>query len=121
TVVPPAADGTVPLRLHLTSFNDLSIAVQRCRQMFDLDADPVAVDQALGADGLLAGLVAARPGLRVPGHVDGFELAVRAVLGQQVSVQGARTLAGRLVERAGTPIDTPVGAVTHVFPTADAL
>lgn len=93
----------------------------RCRALFDLDADPVAIAAILGRDPLLAPLVAARPGLRRPGAVDGFELAVRAVLGQQVSVAGARTLAGRLVQRAGTPLPTPDGALTHAFPTAAAV
>src|SRR5262249_27240018 len=75
--------------------------VSRCRQLLDLDADAGAIGAALAADDLLAPLVAARPGLRVPGTSDGFELAVRAVLGQQVSVPAARTLAGRLADRCG--------------------
>jgi AraC family transcriptional regulator of adaptative response / DNA-3-methyladenine glycosylase II len=66
-------------------------------------------------------LVTARPGLRVPGAVDGFELAVRAVVGQQVSVAGARTLLGRLVAAYGSPLDEPDGAVTTAFPTAEQL
>ena len=75
--------------------------VSRCRQLFDLDADPAAIGSALASDDVLAPLVHARPGLRVPGAYDGFELAVRAVLGQQVSVAAARTFAARLAARYG--------------------
>lgn len=95
--------------------------VARCRRLLDLDADPAAIGEALSADPLLAPLVAEAPGLRVPGAYDGFELAVRAVLGQQVSVAGARTLAGRLVVRCGKPLETANGTLTHVFPTAEAV
>jgi AraC family transcriptional regulator of adaptative response / DNA-3-methyladenine glycosylase II len=97
--------------------------VARCWRLLDLDADPLAIGEVLSTEPFMAALVAARPGLRVPGAYDGFELAVRAVLGQQVSVAGARTLAGRLVQRAGKPLDcTPEGApLTHVFPTAEAV
>ncbi len=77
--------------LRLADVRDLGVAVARCRRLLDLDADPTAVASALGSDPLLAPLVAARPGLRVPGCVDGTEIAVRAVLGQQVSVAAART------------------------------
>jgi len=70
---------------------------------------------------VLGALVRAAPGRRVAGHVDGHELAVRAVLGQQVSLAGAATLAGRLVAGYGRPLDRPLGAVTHVFPSADVL
>jgi len=97
--------------------------VARCRRLFDLDADPQAVAEALGQDELLGPLVTERPGLRVPGAFDGFELVVRAVLGQQVSVAGARTLAGRLVARTGEPLDPELvrDGLTHVFPTAEAV
>jgi AraC family transcriptional regulator of adaptative response / DNA-3-methyladenine glycosylase II len=121
TPVPGA--GHVVVRLHLPDLADLATVVARVRRLLDLDADPAAVDPALAADPALAPLVAARPGLRVPGAVDGFELAVRAVLGQQVSVAGARTLAGRLVAALGEPLSavpTEVGAagLTHAFPAA---
>jgi AraC family transcriptional regulator of adaptative response / DNA-3-methyladenine glycosylase II len=89
--------------------------------VFDLDADPVAVDETLAADPLLEDAVRRHPGIRVPGAVDGFELAVRAVLGQQVSVRAARTFAARLVERCGKPLDAARGTLTHAFPTADAV
>jgi AraC family transcriptional regulator of adaptative response / DNA-3-methyladenine glycosylase II len=115
-------DGHVLLRAEATgALRGVAKVVARCRRLFDLDADPDAVGEVLSADPLLAPLVAAAPGLRVPGAYDGFELAVRAVLGQQVSVAGARTLAGRLVERAGSPLAQPQGDLTHVFPTAEAV
>jgi AraC family transcriptional regulator of adaptative response / DNA-3-methyladenine glycosylase II len=115
------AGAYVHCTLRLSDVRDLAVAVQRCRRLLDLDADPVAVDAALGTDPLLGPLVAKTPGLRVPGHLDGTEMAVRAVLGQQISVAAARTLTGRLVERYGTPLAEPVGAVTHLFPTAATL
>jgi AraC family transcriptional regulator of adaptative response / DNA-3-methyladenine glycosylase II len=91
---------------------------RKLRALLDCDADPQAIDAALARDPLLAACVRRRPGLRVPGAVDGFELAVRAILGQQVSVAGARTLAGRLVVRCGLPLAVPDGALTHAFPSA---
>jgi AraC family transcriptional regulator of adaptative response / DNA-3-methyladenine glycosylase II len=91
------------------------------RRSFDLAADPGAVARALGADPLLAPLVAQRPGLRVAGAWDPFECAVRAVLGQQVSVAAGRTFAARLVERAGTPITGGRDGLTHLFPSPAAL
>ncbi|MFM2078227.1 MAG: hypothetical protein RJA49_2117, partial [Actinomycetota bacterium] len=100
---------------------DVQAAVQRTRRLLDLDADPSQIDELLGADPLLAPLVAKRPGLRAPAHPDGTELLVRAVLGQQVSVAGARTLASRLVAAHGEPLANPVGAVTHAFPSAATI
>ena len=93
--------------------------VQSARRAFDLDADPLAIDTKLAEDPKLAPLVAKSPGMRVPGTFDGFELVVRAIFGQQVSVAGARTSLGRLVERFGTPLDPPSGGITHLFPTAE--
>jgi AraC family transcriptional regulator of adaptative response / DNA-3-methyladenine glycosylase II len=113
--------GHVRCSLHLADLRDLTAAVHRCRRLLDLDADPVAVEAALRSDPLLAPLVRRRPGRRVPGHVDGAELAVRAVIGQQVSVAAARTVAASLVTRWGKPLTSPIGGVTHLFPTADAL
>jgi AraC family transcriptional regulator of adaptative response / DNA-3-methyladenine glycosylase II len=107
--------------LQLSDLRDLSTAVQRARRLLDLDADPVAVAELLGRDALLAPLVEKGPGRRSPGHVDGNELAIRAVLGQQVSVQGARTHAARLVLAAGTPLAEPHGGLTHTFPSAAAV
>src|SRR5262249_34567239 len=94
-------DGYVPAELHLSDLRHLAPAVARCRRLLDLDADPVAVDEALSADPFLAPLVAAEPGVRVPRAVDGFEIAVRAVVGQQVSVAGARRVLARLVDACG--------------------
>jgi AraC family transcriptional regulator of adaptative response / DNA-3-methyladenine glycosylase II len=115
------ADGHVAARFVLDDLRDLAAAVQRSRALLDLDADPHAVGEALGRDAVLGAVVRRAPGRRVPGHVDGHELAVRAVLGQQVSVAGARTLAGRLVAAHGELLARPVGGVTHLFPTAAAL
>jgi AraC family transcriptional regulator, regulatory protein of adaptative response / DNA-3-methyladenine glycosylase II len=84
-------------------------------------ADPAAADAHLSSDPWLGPLVAARPGLRMPGTVDGGELAVRAVLGQQVSLAAARTLAGRLVAAAGEPLAEPHGALTHLWPQPEAI
>jgi AraC family transcriptional regulator of adaptative response / DNA-3-methyladenine glycosylase II len=105
----------------LEDLRDLGAAVQRSRTLLDLDSDPLAVVEALGSDSVLGQLVTASPGRRVPGHVDGHELAVRAVLGQQVSLASASTLAGRLVAAYGEPLDKPIGGVTHLFPTVAAL
>ncbi|WP_414167665.1 DNA-3-methyladenine glycosylase 2 family protein [Streptoverticillium reticulum] len=108
-------------RLHLTDPRDLSTAVQRVRRLFDLDADPWAVAERLGADPHLRALVAARPGLRSPGAADAEELAVRAVLGQQVSVAAAAGLGGTLVAAYGKPLAAPDGGLTHVFPDPGTL
>jgi AraC family transcriptional regulator of adaptative response / DNA-3-methyladenine glycosylase II len=119
----PAPDGApaVVARLRLAELRDLGAAVTRCRRMLDLDADPVAVDEALAADPALAPVVAGAPGRRVPASPDAGELAVRAVLGQQVSLAGARTLTARVLAAAGTPLAEPVGTLTHVFPRPEAL
>jgi AraC family transcriptional regulator of adaptative response / DNA-3-methyladenine glycosylase II len=115
-------DGALWARLSLNRWEDLSPVVARIHALLDLDADPGAIAAVLGADPLLAPRLAAHPGLRVPGAWDPFELAVRAILGQQISVAGARTLAGRLVERLGEPLsgDETTGP-THLFPTPRAL
>ncbi|MDG4769113.1 AlkA N-terminal domain-containing protein [Solwaraspora sp. WMMD792] len=96
TVALTPHDGFLAAALHLADLRDLAPAVSRCRRLFDLDADPAAVDAVLGADPALAAAVAAEPGVRVPGAVDGFELAVRAVVGQQISVSAARRVLARL-------------------------
>jgi len=107
--------------LELADVRDLPSAVERCRRLIDADCDPVAVDEELGADPMLAPLVRRRPGLRVPGHVDGDEVAVRAVLGQQVTVKAAATAAARLTREYGEPLETTFDGITHLFPTAEAL
>ena len=93
----------------------------RLRAVFDLDANPTHIDAHLGADPLLAKSVIEHPGLRVPGGWDAFELAVRAVLGQQISVAGATTIAGRLAARFGGFIETPFAALTRLVPTPQAI
>ncbi|MEV0447395.1 AlkA N-terminal domain-containing protein [Streptomyces sp. NPDC050600] len=116
----PRADHVL-CRLSLTDPRDLTHAISRCRWLLDLDADPVAVDGQLRADPLLAPLVDAAPGRRVPRTVDAAEFAVRAVLGQQVSTAAARTHAARLVVAHGVPVDDPEGGLTHLFPAPEAL
>ncbi|GHE14287.1 DNA-3-methyladenine glycosylase [Klenkia taihuensis] len=118
----PGADGaSVTARLHLTELRDLGTAVARCRHLLDLDADPTAVDDVLAADPALTRLVRAAPGRRVPTHPDAVEAAVRAVLGQHVSLAGARTFTARVLTAAGTPLPEPVGTLTHAFPRPGAL
>ena len=110
------------LSTNLTPGPDLLDLVRRAGRVFDVDSDPLAIAAVLRRDPLLAPLVAARPGLRVPGAWDPFEMAVRAILGQQVSVRGARTLAGRLVAAFGRPL--PRGGadgLTHAFPAPAIL
>ncbi len=111
----------VECRLTLTDLRDLAMAISRCRWLLDLDADPVAVDDLLRTDPLLAPHVDKAPGRRVPRTVDGTELAVRAVLGQQVSTAAARTHAARLVTAYGEPVEDPAGGLTHLFPAPEAL
>jgi AraC family transcriptional regulator of adaptative response / DNA-3-methyladenine glycosylase II len=115
------APGHIDCRLALTDLRDLSIAISRCRWMLDLDADPVAVDDLLREDTLLAPYVDKHPGRRVPRTVDGAEFAVRAVLGQQVSTAAARTHASRLVTAYGEPVTDAGGGLTHLFPAPEVL
>jgi AraC family transcriptional regulator, regulatory protein of adaptative response / DNA-3-methyladenine glycosylase II len=109
------------VHLSLDDLSDLSQIVQRCRNLFDLDADPAAIAAILGADPIIAPLIEKRPGLRIPGAINGFELAVRAILGQQISIAGARTLAGRLAAAHGERLPEPQGALTHYFPTPEQI
>ena len=90
--------------------------MRTARRLLDLDAEPSIVDAALSSDPTLRPLVRATPGIRLPGTADGFELVVRAILGQQISVRAARTFAGRIAEACGTPLERPVGDVHHLFP-----
>jgi AraC family transcriptional regulator of adaptative response / DNA-3-methyladenine glycosylase II len=105
--------------LSLTDLRDLSAAIARCRRLLDLDADPVAVDALLSEDPLLEPLVRKAPGRRVPRTVDEHEMALRAVLGQQVSTKAARTHAARLVTAFGEPVHDLT--LTHLFPTPEQL
>jgi AraC family transcriptional regulator of adaptative response / DNA-3-methyladenine glycosylase II len=97
-----------------------SIIVKRLAHLFDLGIDPIAIDSHLASSGLEE-RVNARPGVRVPGAFDGFELCVRAVLGQQVTVKGASTLMSRLTQAFGEPIATDDPRLTHLTPTAERL
>jgi AraC family transcriptional regulator, regulatory protein of adaptative response / DNA-3-methyladenine glycosylase II len=99
-----AADDAIECEARLTDGHDVDAVVSLLRRLLDLDADPSSVDDVLSTDPVLAPLVAKRPGLRAPGAVDGFEMAVRAVVGQQISVRGARTLLGRIAAEHGTPV-----------------
>jgi AraC family transcriptional regulator of adaptative response / DNA-3-methyladenine glycosylase II len=111
--------------LRVTGVGDdvplLASVVQASRRLFDLDADPDAIDEALASDPVLCPAVRSVPGTRLPGTTDGFELAVRAVVGQQVSVAGARTTLGRIAERFGEPLPAPTGPIVRLFPTAERL
>jgi AraC family transcriptional regulator, regulatory protein of adaptative response / DNA-3-methyladenine glycosylase II len=113
--------GYVRAVLGLEDLRDLTAAVNRCRRLLDLDSDPSAVDDELGRDPLLAPSVASTPGVRIPGTVDCAELAVRAVIGQQVSVAGARTVAGHLVSASGTTGCATAGGPDRLFPTPEEI
>ncbi|HVA04400.1 MAG TPA: DNA-3-methyladenine glycosylase 2 family protein [Acidimicrobiales bacterium] len=138
TLTLPHGYGTVELvpekdyvraRLRLDDLRDLTPAVQRCRRLLDLDADPVAVADHLGSDTLIGVLSRRVPGLRVPGTVDPHELALRAIVGQQVSVASARAVLGGLVAEHGTALPAspalvpvePLSAPTHRFPDIDTI
>src|SRR5690606_22217372 len=111
------------LELHGVRPADLQETVSRVRRMFDLDADPQAIATHLRGDLRLRPLLEQRPGLRIPSGWDGFELAVRASLGQQVTVTAARTLATRLLHRFGAELPSTFRArgFTHLFPTPEVL
>jgi AraC family transcriptional regulator of adaptative response / DNA-3-methyladenine glycosylase II len=115
------ATAFVPATFRLTDLRDLSAAVERVRRLVDADCDPVAIIDAFAGESVLGPLARRAPGLRVPGHVDGDELAVRAVLGQQVTVAAARTAAARLTQSYGEPLAEPVAGLTHLFPVAARL
>jgi len=108
------------LRVQFGDPRSLFFIVERIRGMFDLNADWSAIAPTLRADPVLAKRVAAAPGLRIPGCWSGFELGVRAILGQQITVKGATTLAGELVRRFGTALAGP-GQLTHVFPSPEVI
>jgi AraC family transcriptional regulator, regulatory protein of adaptative response / DNA-3-methyladenine glycosylase II len=119
--VRPAEGDALAAIIRFPRLASLPAIIARLRRVFDLAADPAAIGAHLAEDPLLAPLVAARPGLRVPGAWDGFELAMRAVLGQQITVPAAIGLAGRLVATHGARLAEPLGLLTHVFPTAQAI
>jgi len=121
-VVAVRPDGEhVEAKLWMRDRGDLAAAAAASRRLLDLDTEPKPIVDALGGDELIGKIVRAAPGRRVPGVVDPDELAIRAVLGQQVSLAGAATLAGRLVSAYGEPLEQRVGSVTHLFPSAAAL
>jgi AraC family transcriptional regulator, regulatory protein of adaptative response / DNA-3-methyladenine glycosylase II len=118
--VSPAAGPALEVRINFPDPRWLFTIIERLRQMFDLGADPIEIGALLSTDPILASRIKRMPGLRVPGCWDGFELAVRAILGQQVSVAGASTLAGRLVRAFGTKVNCSE-RLTHLFPSPEAL
>lgn len=118
----PGGEHALQLQLDGVPAAALLDTVNRIRRMFDVDADPRAVADSLGTSPRLRPLLAQRPGLRLPSGWDGFEIAVRAILGQQVSVTAARTLATRLAQRYGQPLPMPLAeGLDSVFPTPEAL
>jgi AraC family transcriptional regulator, regulatory protein of adaptative response / DNA-3-methyladenine glycosylase II len=121
SVRPRAGEHALELQVEGASPCELFSVAAQARHAFDLGADPALISRALASDPLLRPLVRRRPGLRIPGAWNPFECAVRAVLGQQVSVAAARTLAGRLVERAGSRLGSSSRGLTHLFPTPSAL
>lgn len=116
-----AADDHVSASLRLASWTDLAVAVQRLRRLLDLDADPAAVEAVLADTSGLRDLARATPGRRAPASVDPYETAIRAVVGQQVSVAGARTVAGRVVEAVGDRLAIDDDVLTAVFPPPGRL
>lgn len=123
-VVRPGAGDWLEAEIRFPRLQALPAVIARIRRVFDLSADPALIGAHLSQDPVLAPLVAARPGLRAPGAWDGFELAVRAILGQQITVGAARNLAARLAERFGAPFEDPVAAelgLSRLFPTPAGL
>jgi AraC family transcriptional regulator of adaptative response / DNA-3-methyladenine glycosylase II len=111
----------VCVEVDLDHARDEPAALDAATKILRLDVDPRAVADRLGGDPVIGALVRDAPGRRIPGHHEPFELAVRAVLGQQVSVEAAATLAARLVAQHGEPLRRPVGGVTHLFPSPAAV
>jgi len=116
TVTHAPAQSALRVAVRFSRLDALPVIIARLRRMFDLSADPGAIASVLSQDPILAPLVAKRPGLRVPGAWDSFEVAIRAVLGQQITVKGAIQLASRLVASTGTPVETTIPGLTHAFP-----
>jgi AraC family transcriptional regulator of adaptative response / DNA-3-methyladenine glycosylase II len=121
-VAPLPGRNALAATIRFPDVKALPAIIRRIRGVFDLGSDVAAIAAQLAEDATLAPLIAARPGLRVPGAFDPFELAVRAVLGQQVTVSAARQLAGKLVAAWGEPLASgPEGALTAVFPRPERL
>ncbi len=121
TVALNAAGDHVAATFRLGDWRDLAPAVGRLRRLLDLDSDPQTIDAALAAEAALAPLVAGTPGLRVAGSVDPTETLLRAIVGQQVSVAGARTVLARIAVAVGTPLDAQHPLLTRVFPSVEQL
>jgi AraC family transcriptional regulator of adaptative response / DNA-3-methyladenine glycosylase II len=119
--VGPGGPGGLDVHVDGPAVGALQDIEARLRRWYDLDADVTTIGAHLASDPLLAPLVAARPGLRVPGAWDPFELAIRAIIGQQISVHGARTIAGRLAARCGRPIREGPGGIETLFPRPDQV
>lgn len=119
----PAPSGRAALRVEVsTSLTPaLTSVLARLRHLFDLHADPNQINAHLSEDPVLRGRIERHPGLRVPGAFDGFELGLRAILGQQVSVRAATTIAGRFVTAFGEPAGHPQPGLTHLSPTAKRI
>lgn len=121
-VAPLPGQNALELRCRIASPAHLDQLEQRVRRMFDLDSEPDAIARHLSTDELLAPLLQRNPGLRLPVAFDPFEQAVRAIVGQQVTVKAAVTIVGRLVQRVGTPIETLEAlGISRLFPTPQAL
>ena len=121
-VSPSPKEAHLELSLQINNTADLMNIVQRVRRMFDLGADPMFISHHLMKDPKLSPIVSSFPGLRIPGGWDNFEIAVRTVIGQQISIQAANTITGRLVQRFGTPVrDSFVPGITHLFPSPRIL
>jgi AraC family transcriptional regulator of adaptative response / DNA-3-methyladenine glycosylase II len=122
---PDQREGYLSLTLHSVDTNALFETVQRAREVFDLDAPISEIRTTLGKDRLLKKMLRKHPGVRVPGAWDGFEITIRAILGQQVSVKAATTLAGRIAEKYGTPLELPGinidGGLSRLFPVPGQL
>ncbi|EHK63719.1 AlkA N-terminal domain-containing protein [Achromobacter arsenitoxydans] len=119
--VRPAAGDALQATVRFPRLQALPAIIARLRRVFDLASDPAAIAAQFSSDPVMTALMQARPGLRVPGAWDGFELAMRAVLGQQITVVAAIRLAGKLVAAHGEPLAQPDGALTHVFPQPEAV
>jgi AraC family transcriptional regulator of adaptative response / DNA-3-methyladenine glycosylase II len=120
-VKPTVGRPTLSVELATSLMPCLPEVLARLKNLFDLSARPDVIAAHLSVDSRLARVVARCPGVRVPGAFDGFELAIRAILGQRISVRAATTLAGRLADRFGTPLETPVPELTRVSPAPEAL
>lgn len=124
-VQPDARDGYLSLTLHSVNTNSLFETVQSAREVFDLDAPVDEIGSTLGRDKALRKVLKKFPGIRVPGAWDGFELAIRAILGQQISVKAATTIAGRIANRYGEPLkldsDPYESGLSRIFPTPERL